>query len=249
MRALALRMAPATAPVVSPLTHAVWRADQMGSYQVAVSATGYRVLDNELPNGGWPSATLIELLLPQPGIGEMHLLRPALAAIAHNRRIALVQPPHLPQVAAWSSWGMAPDRLLWINTARTVDALWSAEQILRNGSCGALLFWQAQIRSESLRRLHLAAQGSDTFFWMLRPLSAGQNASPAPLRLGLLPAQGGVDIDFVKRRGPQRDATLYLPLQGMPATPSIPTVLNLEMAVDRSLLSAKPHEHSLSCVR
>ncbi len=226
MQSFALRTAPAPAPVASSLTHAVWRADQMGSYQAAVSATGYRMLDNELPNGGWPSATLIELLLPQPGVGEMHLLRPALAAIAHNRRIALVQPPHLPQIAAWSAWGMAPERLLWINTARTVDALWSAEQILRNGSCGALLFWQPQIRSEALRRLHLAAQGSTTFFWMLRPFSAGQNASPAPLRLGLLPAQGGVDIDFVKRRGPQRDATLYLPLQGMPAASSIPTVSN-----------------------
>jgi protein ImuA len=47
---------------------------------------------------------------------------------------------------------------------------------------------------------------------MLRPLAAAREASPAPLRLSLRPAAGGVDIGFVKRRGPQRDITLFLPL-------------------------------------
>ncbi|HJV81502.1 translesion DNA synthesis-associated protein ImuA [Noviherbaspirillum sp.] len=199
-----------------PLPHAVWRADQMGSYQAAVTSTGHRALDAELPNGGWPSAVLVELLLQQAGIGEMHLLRPALHSIAKTRRIALVQPPHLPQVAAWTSWGLPADRLLWIRTTRSVDALWSAEQILRNGSCGALLFWQSHVRSESLRRLHLAAQGTEILFWMMRPLACAQDASPAPLRLALRPANGGIDVEIVKRRGPRRDEALHLRLDEMP---------------------------------
>lgn len=221
MPASASSTAPAASTVVSPLAHSVWRADQMGSCRASVTPTGYRALDAELPDGGWPHSALIELLLPQPGIGEMRLLRPALATIARNRRIALVQPPHLPQVAAWSAWGLMPERLLWIKTTRTADALWSAEQILRNGSCGALLFWQPQIRTEALRRLHLAVHGSDTVFWMVRPLSAAQDASPAPLRLGLLPAHAGVEIKLVKRRGPQRDESFHLPLSDMPASSSI----------------------------
>jgi protein ImuA len=68
------------------------------------------------------------------------------------------------------------------------------------------------VRSDSLRRLHLAAQGGETLFFMMRPLAAGQDASPAPLRLALRPRAGGIEIDFVKRRGPQRDAPLFLPL-------------------------------------
>jgi protein ImuA len=187
----------------------------MGSYQAAVIASGHAMLDRELPNGGWPSASLTELLLQQAGIGEMQLLRPALDAIASKRQIALLQPPHLPQIAAWASWNLPPERLLWIKTARSADALWSAEQILRNGSCGALLFWQAQVRPESLRRLHLAAHGSEIAFWMMRPLASAQDASPAPLRLALRPAQGGIEIGIVKRRGPHRDASLYLPLDGL----------------------------------
>lgn len=208
---------------LSSLPQAVWRADQMGSYQAAVTPTGYPVLDRELPNGGWPSAALIELLLQQAGIGEMRLLRPALSAISRKRRIALLQPPHLPQIAAWTAWGLPADRLLWIRTARSTDALWSAEQVLRNGSCGALLFWQQQVRAESLRRLHLAAQGTEILFWMLRPLACAQDASPSPLRLGLHPAVGGIDIGIVKRRGPQRDVPLFLRLDDTPAGPAFPS--------------------------
>lgn len=225
MPAPASSLSPSVRMVVSQLPHAIWRADQMGSYQTAVMPSGYRALDAELPNGGWPSAALIELLPQQPGIGEIRLLRPALTVIARKRRIALVQPPHLPQVAAWSSWGLPPERLLWIKAKRSADALWSAEQILRNGSCGALLLWQPHIRSEALRRLHLAAQASETVFWMLRPLAAAQDASPAPLRLALRAARAGLEIDIVKRRGPVRSEAFYLQLEELPAVAKLnPTI-------------------------
>jgi len=187
----------------------------MGSYQAAITSTGYPELDRELPHGGWPSASLIELLIKQPGIGEMRLLCPAFHAISRKRRIALVQPPYVPHIAAWAGWGLPADRLIWIKTTCSADALWSAEQILRNGSCGALLFWQSHVRTESLRRLHLAAQGSDILFWMMRPLACADDASPAPLRLALRPAHGGIHIDIIKRRGPRRDAPLHVAMDSL----------------------------------
>jgi hypothetical protein len=57
--------------------------------------------------------------------------------------------------------------------------LWSAEQILRAGTCGALLFWQRHIRSESLRRLLLAARAGETLFsccarWIAREMPRQQ---------------------------------------------------------------------------
>ncbi len=199
----------------------VWRADQMASGQSATVATGHVVLDRELPNGGWPTAALIELMPQQPGIGEMRLLQPAFSRIARHRSIALVQPPYLPQAAAWAAWQLPAEQLLWVKTARSADALWAAEQILRNGSCGALLLWQTPIRNESLRRLHLAAQASDLLFWLMRPLAAAHEASPAPLRLCLRPAADGLDVEIVKRRGPQREESLLLPLGFAPASRSI----------------------------
>ena len=192
--------------------HAVWRANQIGVYRGVATTSGYPVLDAVLPQSGWPSGALIELLLQQPGIGELRLLQPALEAIARQRSVVLVQPPCLPQAAAWQGWGLAPQQLLWIRTQQTADALWSAEQVLRNGSCGALLLWQQQVRPEALRRLHLAAQATDTLFWMMRPLATAQDSSPSPLRLALRPAAGGLALEVIKRRGPQLDDTLFIAL-------------------------------------
>ena len=125
--------------------------------------------------------------------------RPALA----GQRIALLQPPYLPQIAAWREWGLPPEQLLWIRAQRHADLLWSAEQVLRNGSCGALLFWQGTLRNEALRRLQLAAQASDMLCWLMRPIAFADEPSPAPLRLAVRPLPGGVQIDVLKRRGPQ----------------------------------------------
>ncbi len=61
---------------------AVWRASQLGGGAQATSPSGFAALDAELPGGGWPHGVLTELLLPQPGIGELRLLAPALAGLS-----------------------------------------------------------------------------------------------------------------------------------------------------------------------
>ena len=175
------------------------------------------MLDEELPNRGWPRSSLTEILLQQNGIGEMQLLKPALARLSKNQRIALVQPPYLPHAMACETWGIDTSRLLWVRAKSTGDALWTTEQILKNGSCGAVILWQSNVRAESLRRLNLAAQTTDTWFWLMRPMACAGDSSPAPLRLALRPAIAGVSIDIVKRRGPRSDTPLFVPLADMPA--------------------------------
>jgi protein ImuA len=151
----------------------LWRASQLAHADTRCIDTGHATLSGQLPGGGWPGGTLVDLLLQQPGIGEMRLLRPALAACA-ARRIVLLQPPHPPQALALAALGLDPSQLLWLRSTRSADALWAAEQVLRSGSCGALLFWANHVRSDSLRRLHLAAQGGETLF------AARRAAVPAP---------------------------------------------------------------------
>ena len=197
------------APLPGALHEHVWRAGQMGLARCRVTPSGHAALDRELPNHGWPHGGLIELLLPQSGIGELRLLQAALHAL-DEQRVVLLQPPHVPHIAAWRDWGLSPQRLLWIRTQRQADALWSAEQVLRSDSCGALLFWQPTLRHESLRRLQLAAQASHTLCWLLRPLSARDTPSPAPLRIALQPLPGGVQLDILKRRGPVCAAPIQL---------------------------------------
>ena len=103
-----------------------------------------------------------------------------------------------------------------LRAPRSADALWCAEQVLRARSCGALVFWQQHVRAEALRRLHLAAQATETLFLLVRPLASATDASPATLRLGVRPADGGIVVDVIKRRGPIRTETLSVALQPSP---------------------------------
>ncbi|GLU35058.1 translesion DNA synthesis-associated protein ImuA [Trinickia caryophylli] len=199
----------------------LWRASQLARGSQRTVDTGYAALSAELPGGGWPLGTLVDLLVSQPGVGEIRLLQPALAAVAavggrRLRPIALVAPPHVPNAPAFAYLRLPPEGLLHVRAPRTADALWSVEQILRAGTCAALLFWAQQTPAASLRRLHLAAQSAETLFVMVRPLSVAQDASPAPLRLAVRPAQDGISIDIVKRRGPTRAEPLSIPLQPSP---------------------------------
>lgn len=92
--------------------------------------------------------------------------------------------------------------------------LWAAEQVLRSGSCGALLFWQHQIRAENQRRLTLAAQEGETLFFMIRLFASAQDPSPALLRLALRRRPGGRVREKTRA---QRDEPLFLPMRIDPA--------------------------------
>jgi protein ImuA len=197
--------------------HDVWRASELAVSRSTTRATGHRELDAELPNGGWPRSALVELLVQQHGIGEMQLLKPVLAALSADQRVALIQPPYLPHSMACRAWRINDRNVLWLRAGSSADALWAAEQVLKNGSCGAVILWQANVRAESLRRLNLAAQSTDTWLWLVRPLSAAVDASPAPLRIALRPSAGGVMADIVKRKGPHCERPLFIPLADMPA--------------------------------
>jgi protein ImuA len=209
------------APPLEALHPSLWRASQLARSRTRCVDTGHPALSNQLPGGGWPVGTLVDLLVQQPGVGEMRLLAPALATVA-ARRVVLLTPPHVPQALSLAALGLAPQSVLWLRADRTADALWAAEHVLRSASCGALLFWPGQswssarqqhVRADSLRRLHLSAQQGETLFFNIRPLGSEIDASPAPLRLSVRPAPGGIDIGFVKRQGPHRDEPLFLPMQ------------------------------------
>lgn len=49
-------------------------------------------------------------------------------------------------------------------------------------------------------------------FFMMRPLAASTDASPAPLRLSVKLAMGGINNGFLKRQGPGHGEPLFLPM-------------------------------------
>ena len=94
---------------------ALWRAGDAGA--AGTVPTGFHALDARLPGGGWPLATLIELLVPAAGVGEVRLLLPALKRLAMTqdaapRWVAWLAPPHLPYAPALADAGLDPARML-----------------------------------------------------------------------------------------------------------------------------------------
>ena len=189
----------------------IWRARGTGVAAPAAPdtlSTGWPKLDARLPGGGWPLGTLIELLLPAAGIGELRLLLPALRALAAEpaaddgrRWLAWVAPPHTPYPPALAQNGLRPDRLLLVSAGLAQDRLWAAEQALRSGGCAAVLAWLDAVDDRWLRRLKLAAQASRTLAVLFRPPQCRAQASPAALRLALEATPGGLDLAVLKSRG------------------------------------------------
>ena len=200
---------------------ALWRAHRLGrAGAAAVWRSGFAALDAELPGGGWPCQALTELLLPRPGIGEVRLLAPVLAAARQTepgaaRRAMLFAPPALPCAQALGQMGVDARDLVvvpgpapcdaWAARGRppvATDLLWALEQALRSGAAGLLLAWlPGPLSGDRLRRLQLAAQAHDAPAFVLRGLEArlqpsqtqGGGAGLAhPLCMALPPVLAGV---------------------------------------------------------
>jgi hypothetical protein len=193
--------------------HPVWRGGALACGLPALPS-GFAELDRELPGGGWPAGSLSEILGGREGIGELQLVLPALAALSWaGKRIVWLAPPHLPYAPALAAAGLDLAHLAVVRAPGRRDALWAAEQVLRSGSCHALLAWFPSVRYEELRRLALAAEAGHAWVALFRPLQAAQAPSPSSLRLSLQPAGDGLCVHILKRRGAPAAAPLRLPLR------------------------------------
>jgi len=181
----------------------LWLGDGSGAAPgKGTVTTGIAPLDELLPGGGWPLGTVTEILSRRAGAGELRLLVPVLADLSRQgRRIAWINPPHLPYPPAFSASGVAQSRVLLVSAGSGRDRLWSAEQCLRSGACGAVLLWPEECDNPSLRRLQLAAEKGGGLGYLFRSQRAAESPSPAALRLRLAPAPGGVAVEVVKGRG------------------------------------------------
>ncbi|APA90257.1 translesion DNA synthesis-associated protein ImuA (plasmid) [Paraburkholderia sprentiae WSM5005] len=206
---------PALPTNVEDIHPALWKGSQLGRAAGVTVEPGYQALSAELPGGGWPLGALIDMMPQQSGIGELRILAPALAKLA-SRPIVLLKPVQTPNIHGLAHIGLPLENLMLLRPSNTADTLWSAEQILRAKTCGALLVWQQHVREESLRRLRLAAKSGDSLLVLFRPLAAAADASPAELRLCLRPVDKGVSVDIVKRRGPTMDGPIQIELRPSP---------------------------------
>ena len=244
---------PFSKSLLSSLPDTVWLGNQMGMPVARPTSSGFQALDKELPNGGWPPSVLIELLMANPGIGELRLLAPTLARITQaGKTLILLAPPHIPFASALAELGIDLSKVILIEADKPTDRIWAVEQALKSASFGALLCWLPQARADHLRRLQLAAAGGEGLTFIFRPLEAQNQSSPAPLRIVCQPAPAGrLSVNIIKRRGPIHLAPIVLPLSlpNMLIKPfatramTTPAFNDPSYAVDRSAFAATAARH------
>ena len=185
----------------------VWKLkDASAAPPRPVWSTGISSLDARLPGGGWPTASLVEVLIDDTGLGEVQLFLPAL--VASQRRtdgetpwLVWIAPPHEPFAPALSQQGIDLGRLLVVRPASAMEALWAAEQTLSSGVCAAVLLWLKGTDDRWLRRLKLAAEAGGALCVLFRPERHRFESSPATLRLVMTQGEHAPHLELIKVKG------------------------------------------------
>ena len=202
----------ASEPLPSEVEAALWRGDQLGSQVTETLSSGFPALDAVLPSGGWPCGSLTEVLVSQFSIVEFRLLAPLLALLTRGgRSVVLVGPPLSPHAPGLRHDGMDERHLVWVDVDTPRERLWSAEQLIKAGSCGALVAWLPLVRAEQLRRLQVLAARCKGPVFLCRPESAARDASAAPLRvIARVQTDWQIAVEVIKRKGPPLTDQLQL---------------------------------------
>lgn len=178
----------------------VWRAqDAPVRPEKPLFPSGFPELDACL--GGWMPGQLIELLVDQPGSGELSVLLPMLARQSQQSGLILwVDPPVQPYPLALAQAGVQLQDHRVIRSKTLGERLWVLEQALKSGCVSVALGWFDRVPDKALRRLQLAAQQGGGLAFVLRSSDLAQQSSPAAYRLHLRMTAEGVQVDIIKRR-------------------------------------------------
>lgn len=173
--------------------------------------TGFPALDTALPDGGWPTRGVVELLHEGPGLGQVSLLLPLAARLAADGLgVVWLNPPPAPYAPALAAAGLPLARCLWLQPETRRDQFWAAERVVRSAACGLLLWWPPVLAPTTLRRLQLAASDGATLAVLLvhRPLDGNH----VPLRLRLRRLDNGErELRVLRARGSHRRPLVRLP--------------------------------------
>jgi protein ImuA len=190
----------------------VWWSAELAQAQSNVLPTGHALLDAQLPGGGWPMGSMVEVLQAR---GEQHVWQLLLPGLVHATEqqagpVVLVNAPFEPFGPSLCAQGLPGERLLCVRAGKSASRLWAAEQALHCVDVAGVLAWLPQAKSAELRRLHLAARRHGRLLFVFRGLDARHQASPARLRL-LVEGVDTLRLHILKRRGPPLEAPLVLP--------------------------------------
>ncbi len=166
--------------------------------------TGFAALDALLPSAGWPAGSVIEVITPAWGIGELRLFLPLMQRLSQQDQYAVwIAPPYTPYAPALTQAGVSVAGVVIVQPPQPQQTLWSMERLLRTGACGLAMAWPRQPTPRTTRRLQLAAQSGHSLGVLFRRQHAGpcRHTLPVALSLRLDAAENGLAIEVLKARG------------------------------------------------
>ncbi len=184
--------------------------------------TGYRSLDSELLQDGWPLGNTIELLSDGSGLGAMGMFLPAMEKLSEQGRWQVfIAPPFTPYAPLLKARGIDTGQVLLVHPKNREDLLWATEQALRSTTSSAVFSWLGahNYSYSELRKLQLAAASGDSLGVLMRPNEAAHNHSPASLRLQMREYR---KIHILKQRGGNQHLDVELPAtEDVPEQPQL----------------------------
>jgi cell division inhibitor SulA/protein ImuA len=167
--------------------------------------TGFAVLDAALPSRGWPAGSVIEVITPAWGIGELRLFLPLMQRLSQQgRHAAWIAPPYVPYAPALFRAGISLAGIVIIQPQHPQQALWSMERLLRTTACGLAVAWPQRLTNPTVRRLQLAAHSGHSLGVLFRrqhTTEPHRHTMLAALSLRLDAVENGLVIEFLKARG------------------------------------------------
>ena len=182
-----------------------------GHWDEGYLTSGYSTLDAQLRNKGWPLGSTVEMLSDGCGLGAMGLFLSAMESLSSEGRWQVfIAPPYTPYAPLLAARGIDTRQVLLIHPRNREDLLWSTEQALRSTTCSAVFSWlgASEYRYSELRKLQLAAAGSEALAVLFRPVQAGRNHAPASLRLQMREYR---KVHILKQRGGNQGIDVALP--------------------------------------
>jgi cell division inhibitor SulA len=170
--------------------------------QAAIIASGIPGLDELLPDGGWPEAGLVEIIIPDDHADAVALVLPLLAHLGEQERwLGLVSPPCLPRSRILQDSSINPLRMQQVNPHAGRSDMWTMEYMLQDGNYSVVLGWPSCDTELVARRLANAALAGNSLGILFRYESFSRKASATGLRLQLEVNETGKFLYRLNRRG------------------------------------------------
>lgn len=157
---------------------------QLSSVTQQIIPTEIPALNAVLPQGGFPTASVLEWVSEYPGLSAAGIaMRCVRSFLELPGCLAIVDSRREFHAAAAEVAGISLARLLLIRPEHQKDALWALEQAARCSGVRVVMCWLDRVSATALRRLQLAVERSGVTVFLIRPASVLKQPSWADYRL------------------------------------------------------------------